>query len=210
MAYTKMQDVIDGLVSHNKRVFGINDAAMIMGKPRNYVSKLLSGNSRVGRIERGKYYLKGINQPDMYEIASQIVFPSYISLFAAFQFYSITEQSVVKYSAVTIKRHKPVEIGNNVIEFITIGRERFFGYKKIGNAYVATAEKAIIDALYMNSPPLSYVEEAYSESLRRGIMNEGLFMKFAFRMRSGAVSRKALELLKKNSADAEAMRKVLT
>ena len=52
MAYIKMQDVIDGLVSHNKRVFGINDAAMIMGKPRNYVSKLLSGNSGVGRIER--------------------------------------------------------------------------------------------------------------------------------------------------------------
>ncbi len=190
MAYTRMQDVLDELASHNKKVFTINDAARIMNKRRRYVSKLLSGNRKVGRIERGKYYLKDRESRDMYEIASQIVFPSYISMFAAFQFYSITEQSVVRYSVITTKRHKTVRIGGNVIEFITIGKDRFFGYGKAGGAYIATVEKAIVDSLYMGSPPSSYVQEAFSYALHKKMINLDMLVSAAQRMKSKAVARR--------------------
>lgn len=209
MTYIKMRDVLDELASHNKTVFSINDAARIMDKPRNYVSKLLSGNKRVKRIERGKYYLQISNSPDIYEIASQIVFPSYVSMFAAFQFYSITEQSVVRYSVVTVKRHRPITIGDNTIEFIKISKARFFGYKKIGNAYIATVEKALIDSLYMGSPPFSYVEEAFSEALHRKMINEELLIDFASKMNSKAVSRKVSILLKANGLDSKKLQKAL-
>jgi Predicted transcriptional regulator len=124
-----MHDILAELASHNKRVFSINDAAKAMGKSKRYATKLLSSNKEVERIERGKYYIKTSN-PDIYEIASQIIYPSYISAFAALQFYSVVEQSVVKYTVITIKRHKQIRVMGNVIEFVTVPKNRFFGYKK--------------------------------------------------------------------------------
>ncbi len=197
MAYIKMQDVIDELALHGKRVFNINDVTRIIGKPKNYVSKLLASNKRIGRIERGKYYIKN-GAPDLYEIASQITFPSYVSAFAAFQFYSITEQSVIRYTVFTIKRHKPVKVLNSTIEFITIAKGRFFGYKKIGNIYIATVEKAIIDSLYIRSPPLSYIEEAFSEAMRMGLIDKKMLMDFARKMSSKTIMLRVLKLLKTN------------
>ena len=99
MAYNNMHEILAGLAAHNKRVFSINDAAKAMGKPKRYASKLLSANKEVERIERGKYYIKSGNI-DIYEIASQIVFPSYVSGFAALRYYSLVEQEVVKYTVV--------------------------------------------------------------------------------------------------------------
>ena len=64
MTRIKMQEVLDELALHGKVVFTINDASRIMNKPKNYVSKLLSNNKKVKRIERGKYYINdghGIN-----------------------------------------------------------------------------------------------------------------------------------------------------
>ena len=204
-----MQEVLDELALHNKTVFSIYDAARIMNKPTNYVSKLLSNNKKVRRIERGKYYLtdgRGIN---IYEIASQVVFPSYVSMFAAFQFYSVTEQFVVKYSVVTLKRHRPIIIENNAVEFIKIQKERFFGYKKNGNAYVATIEKAIVDSLYLGSPPFSYIEEAFAESLRRKIINVDLLVDFTLRMKTKATAKRVEMLLKSENIYSDRLQEAL-
>ncbi len=209
MAYIKMQDVLDELASHNKAVFSINDIAMIVGKTRHYISKLLTNSKKVGKIENGKYYLKGCAMPDIYEIASQIVFPSYISMFAAFQFYSITEQSVIKYSVITIKRHKAIEVNGSAIEFITLGRGMFFGYKKVGNVYIATVEKAIIDSLYLGSPPLSYVEEAFSEALHKNIVNPSRLVDMTLRIKSRPVARRVYALLESNGIDASGLAKAI-
>jgi predicted transcriptional regulator of viral defense system len=202
MVYMKMQDVLDELAAHGKKVFSINDAARIMDKPKIYVSKMLSHNRKVGRIERGKYYLKGLQSADIYEIASQMVFPSYVSMFAAFQYYSLTEQYVIRYSVITIKRHRTVKINGNIIEFITLGKNRFFGYKKTNNLYMATVEKAIIDSLYMNSPPISYVEEVFSEALHKDLIERSKLIKMTLRMGSKAVAKRVYKLLKANSISA--------
>ena len=107
-----MQEVIDEIALHNKKVFSISEAARIMNKPKNYVSKLLATNKKVRRIERGKYYLWDGRAIDIYEIASQVAFPSYVSMFAALQFYSLTEQSVVRYNVIALQRHRPLNVEN--------------------------------------------------------------------------------------------------
>ena len=76
-----------------------------------------------------------------------------------------------------------------------VGRDRFFGYKKVGNLYIATVEKAIIDSLYMGSPPLSYVEEAFSAASRMGLVSKDVLMNTASRMRSKVTEKKVLELI---------------
>lgn len=198
MTYIKKQDIIDELVKHNKKVFNINDIVKITGKPRNYVSKILAKSKKIQRIERGKYYLTGINQPDIYELASQIVFPCYISMFAAFQFYSLTEQSILKYSVISLKRHRSINIGSMSIEFIKINKNRFFGYKKINNTYIALIEKAIVDSLYLHSPPISYVENIFSEAVNSNRINKDLLINFAIKMKSKTIIKKVYILLKQN------------
>ena len=204
-----MQEVLDELALHNKTVFSIYDAARIMNKPTNYVSKLLSNNKKVRRIERGKYYITNGRGINIYETASQVVFPSYVSMFAAFQFHSVTEQFVVKYSVVSLKRHRPIIIENNAVEFIKIQKERFFGYKKNGNAYVATIEKAIVDSLYLSSPPFSYIKEAFAESLRRKIINVDLLVDFALRMKTKAAAERVQTLLKSENIYSDRLQEAL-
>jgi predicted transcriptional regulator of viral defense system len=196
MHYRKTQDILDELAGHNKRVFAVGDVAKITGKPTGYISKLLSNNKKVKRILKGRYYIAGLNGADIYEIASNIIFPSYISMFAAFQFYSITEQSVIKYSVVAMKRHKSLVVEGNEIEFVAIGRKRFFGYSKVNNSYIATVEKAIVDALYLGAPSNGYMEEVFSKAMQRKVISIDRLVDFTIKMGSKALAKRVAWLLK--------------
>src|SRR5208337_4635739 len=140
MAYIKVQGLIDELSGLGKMVFTIGDASKLTGKPQAYLSRLLPTSGKIRRIERGKYYIDGA---DIYEIASNVVYPSYVSLFSAFRYYDLTTQEVARMSVLSVRRHGPLEVGGMTIEFTSIAKRRLFGYAKHGNAFVATMEKAI-------------------------------------------------------------------
>ena len=195
MEYNSMQDILIELSGH-KKVFTIKDAAKIMNKSSKYASKLLSSNKYVKRIERGKYYINNGNQIDFYEIASNIVYPSYISLFSAFEYYSITNQIIKKYSVISIKRHRNIRLDGNIIEFNYIKKEKFFGYKRINNTYIATPEKAFIDSIYYKNPEFSYVEESFNIAMRSKLINVKRLMEYAERMKSPTLKNKVALLIK--------------
>ncbi len=195
MVYISMHDTLDELASHGMKVFRVSEAAKAMNKPKAYASKMLASSRLVMRIERGLYYIKSA-MPSMYEISSQIVFPSYVSCFAAMQFHSLTDQSIVRYTVITIKRHNPIEIMGNMIEFVTFPKDRFFGYKKYGNAYVATVEKTIVDSLYLRTPPISYVSEAFGYAMRRKMVDINTLKGFAAEIGSKKVMAQVSMLLK--------------
>ena len=159
--------------------------------------------------ERGKYYINDGHGINIYEIASQVVFPSYISTFAAFQFHSVTDQFIIKYTVITLKRHRPITIENYALEFIKIQKDHFFGYKKTGNAYVATIEKAIIDSLYLRSPPFSYVEEAFAEALHRKMINVDLLVNFALRMKKKVIVKRVAALLRTQNINSKLLQEGL-
>jgi predicted transcriptional regulator of viral defense system len=190
-----MQDILMQISGH-KQIFTVKDAAKIMNKTDKYASKLLSSNKYVKRIERGIYYIINGNPIDFYEIASNIVYPSYISLFSAFEYYSITDQIIKKYSVISIKRHRNIELGGNVIEFNFIKREKFFGYKRIGNIYIASPEKAFIDAIYYKNPEFSYVEESFNMAMRSKLIDVKILIEYAERMNSKALKNKIILMVK--------------
>ena len=70
MVYIKVQDILEELQSHGKTVFTINDASILMKKQKKYVSKILSSNRKVNRIERGLYFISSSGTVNLYEIAS--------------------------------------------------------------------------------------------------------------------------------------------
>lgn len=61
-------EIAEILQNYNKSVFTLKDIAKITGKPRKYLSLLLSKNKMFKRIERGKYCLK---EASIYVIASK-------------------------------------------------------------------------------------------------------------------------------------------
>src|SRR5271157_2154633 len=128
----RFDSILDALSKSNKRVFTTYDVAKLMGKPSAYASLMLSKSKRASRIERGKYFLE---EASTYEIASNIVFPSYVSLQAGLQYYGLVDQNIVRYSVIALKRHKTVEIRGSTMEFIKAEKRMFFGYLNKAEAH---------------------------------------------------------------------------
>ena len=199
MTYLSSRSVLDEIASHGIDVFDINDLVKIYGKPKSYVSKVLSRSKNVNRLERGKYFFVGA---DFYEIASNIVFPSYVSLLPAFSYYGLTEQEPVVFSIVSLKRHKNMVAEGKKIEFLSIRRDRFFGYKKNNNAFIAEPEKAILDALYFNRLAFSYTEEAVKNGIDAGVLDATKLKEYALRFKSSTLINKVGFILESNDIDA--------
>jgi predicted transcriptional regulator of viral defense system len=187
MKYIKIQDLIDELLKSGKAVFTIHEAALLTGKREAYLSRLLPTNKKINRIERGKYY---IGTADAYEIAANIIYPSYISLMSAFRYYDITTQEPVVIGVIALKSHKSIKVGEVSISFTKFKKKRFFGYKKYGNIFMATIEKAIVDSLYLNNPEISAVEEAISRAIENKSLDVASLKRFALDMDSRPVINK--------------------
>ncbi len=133
-------------------VFTVKDIANALGKSREYaytVAYRLKNAGELHQIEKGKYTL----EDDPFVVASWIVWPSYISGWAALHYYKLTEQLPFTIHVVTtMKRNrKIISYGNARIEFINIRKEAFGGFNKITymgvDIFIATPEKAIIDGI---------------------------------------------------------------
>ena len=153
----KTTELLEELKGHGLYVFSIYDAAKLMQKSIAYASLFLSKSKEFVRIEKGKYAIKGT---DPFIVASNILYPSYLSLASAMRFYDLIDQNIVKYSVISVKRHADVLFNGSRIEFKYIKMERFFGYTKKDNVYVAEIEKLFIDSVYFGTPDFATVLEA--------------------------------------------------
>lgn len=190
-------DLIDTFEEKNIHIFRIGDVLRLTGHGAAYVRLMMSRLSRMGvvmRASRGVYYTKSAT---LFEVASNIVSPSYISLFSAFSYYGFLAQLPTVVDVITTRRHRPARFESASIRFITIATARFFGFNvDKDNIFVAEPEKAFIDALYLGSPQYGYVEEAFAKAMRAGAVNSQKLTRYAARLGSGAVIKKTRALLK--------------
>ncbi len=171
-----LREVLDQLNASGMHVFTTYDVAKMLGKSTAYASLLLSKSNKVSKIERGRYFLSGASA---YEIASNIVFPSYVSLQAGLQFYSLIDQSVISYSVIAVKRHKPLDMGGISIKFIKTNKRILFGYLNKSGVYIASPEKLFIDCLYFGGVPFSLLEEALAVAKSEQIINPKTIERYA-------------------------------
>ncbi len=143
-------------------VFSFSDLVRILGKNKEY-SKIfihrLIGKGLL-RLERNKYALQGMNP---FLIASNLIFPSYLSFISAYSYYNVITQLPRVFYVVSLKQKKPVKYGINLIHFIKFDKSKFFGFKRelFENKFIfiAELEKAIIDSLYL--PRYCPISETY-------------------------------------------------
>ena len=134
--------------------FNIDTFANIIDNDKTYAKVFLNRLKNRGiikQIQRNVYTV----QEDPLIIASRIIWPSYISLWAAFRHHNLTEQIPSKISVITArsKSRKNIQMMNTTIIFEKIRPSWFFGFSKINiqdfEVFMAEPEKALIDAVLL-------------------------------------------------------------
>lgn len=152
-------------------VFGLKIVKEIIGKDNNYTKLVLhrlKKDKLIFEVERDKYTTK----KDSMLIASNIIWPSYISCWSAFRFYNLTEQLPQVISVITTRTRKKREIsfGNSKIIFIKTKPKYFFGYKRERyqnfNIFIAEKEKALIDSAMLKKISFSEICSILKENLK--------------------------------------------
>ncbi|GLI52312.1 hypothetical protein TISLANDTSLP1_00050 [Thermodesulfovibrio yellowstonii] len=108
------------------------------------------------RLKKDFYILKDrwqrLTKEDFYRLSNILQVPSYISLMTALSFYGVTTQVQRGfYEAVCTKRTERLEIEGVRFNFYKIKQELYFDFVKIEDFFIATKEKAFLDAVYLFS-----------------------------------------------------------
>jgi predicted transcriptional regulator of viral defense system len=150
--HVKPAQLLETLEHSRKVVFTLSDFQKITGGHEAY-TRILAGRlakTRLRRIERGKYTLAG-NNPFL--VASNLLFPSYLSFITAHSYYGVTTQLPRTIYVVGPKQKKTIEYDGIEIRFVKFPTERLFGYKReiLEGKYlfIARLEKAIVDSVYL-------------------------------------------------------------
>lgn len=143
-------------------VFNIKKVKEIINKNDKYTKLVIHRMKKeklITKIEKNKYTC----QKDILVVASNIIWPSYISCWSALRYHNLTEQLPENIFIVTTKAKKKniITINSNKIIFIKVIPRYFFGYnKEIYNnfeIFVADKEKAIIDSVLLKKVSFSEI-----------------------------------------------------
>ncbi len=133
-------------------VFTPKDVSRVIGKPADYVYTYLNRLTRrklIERIEHGKYTLL---ETSIESVATNLLYPSYISFLTAFYYHKRTQQIPREISVVTAKSKKALDFRGYKIRFIRFKPDKIIGYQRMQNGniwYLGDLEKSIVDSLYM-------------------------------------------------------------
>ncbi len=144
----------DGLVSPPKLADRVEAASSA-----RQVARWVSGG-RLTRLRRGLYVVNApyrARTPHPLRIAGRLLEPSYVSLHAALAFRGVSATPSRVVSSVTTRRTASFETPLGRFAFHVVKPALFGGYEEVelpdGQlASVATAEKALVDLLYLESP----------------------------------------------------------
>lgn len=152
----------------NIKIFYIKHLYLLTGIPSSSLKVSLQRLVKKGIIKRicKGYYANPFNLPTIEEIATQIYYPSYISLESGLFYWGISSQIPHILTMVTIKL--PFKINTNFgnIEYRQIKKEYFFSFIKKDNFYIAEPEKALADYIYLNKKFFD-ISEFHMENIRK-------------------------------------------
>ena len=94
----------------------------------------------------------GLDPLDLFRIANRLQVPSYISLTSALSFHEGTTQIQPGYvESIAQKRTVQYEIKGVVFSYKKIQQGLYFGFQKVDGIFIASPEKALADAIYIQS-----------------------------------------------------------
>ena len=108
------------------------------------------------RVKRNIYVLrerwKTLSREEKFILANLIQVPSYISLMTALDYYEVTTQVQRDFiESVGVKRTREADVKNTIFTCTKINEKLYFGFARKKRFFIATPEKAFLDALYLMS-----------------------------------------------------------
>lgn len=117
------------------------------------------------KIERNKYFLKGVKVND-FSLANFIYQPSYISFESALNFYGILAQFPYEIVSGTSRKTAQKVIDGKTFTYVHLQKSLFWGYEKKNAFLIALPEKALLDQLYLATKGLRKINlDEYDLSL---------------------------------------------
>lgn len=180
--------LIEQLDEHNLRVFTIKEVQILLLCKKRKAYDLVYNLEKKGillRLKRGRYAVSFLSKiPDLLEVSSKMIWPSYISFWTALSYYGFTEQIPRSIFLCTTKAKRLFMLNNTKIEFVKISQKRFFGYTKINNIIIAEKEKAIIDSLLLSRYAGGIAEVFKSICNAWNQIDRKLLIKYALRVQN--------------------------
>lgn len=95
---------------------------------------------------------ENLNRLDLFKIANVLQVPSYISLMTALAYHEVTTQAQQSYfESVCRKRTVTYAVRESVFQYTKIADRFYGGFIRSDGLFIATAEKAFLDAAYLYS-----------------------------------------------------------
>jgi predicted transcriptional regulator of viral defense system len=143
----------------HKLYFGYEEIARVLGISPASARVSASRYVRQGlllRVKRNMYMLREVwnaaGRAEKFLLVNMGQTPSYISLMTALDYYEITTQVQRDFfESVAVKRTKEIQLDGSVFRYSKIAGNLYFGFKKEKGFFIATPEKAIVDAFYLMS-----------------------------------------------------------
>jgi predicted transcriptional regulator of viral defense system len=143
----------------NKMYFGYEEISKILGITLESAKLSAYRYAKQGfliRIKRNTYMLKEkwntLDKTGKFQLANLIQVPSYISLMTAMDYYQVTTQLQQDfYESIAVKRTKEIEIERTLYNYSKIKNDLYFGFIKEKGFFIATPEKAFLDAIHLRS-----------------------------------------------------------
>lgn len=143
----------------DKPFFSASDIAQALGVKRTSANVLASRYVKRGifiRLKRDLYVLsqawRTLSTEQLLQAANMLQVPSYISFMTALSYYDVTTQVFRGFfESAALKRSVRFDIRGTVFNFYKLQRKFYFGFKRIGDTFMSTQEKAFVDAVYLFS-----------------------------------------------------------
>ncbi len=139
--------------------FTPENAAEVFGIKANSGRVLCSRYVKSGLLVKLKNNLyvtsqkwESISRDELFAAANLLQVPSYISLMSALTYYEVTtqvQQSFVE--SASVKRTAEYNVNGVAFRFYKVKKEFYFGFVRENNLFIATKEKALLDAVYLFS-----------------------------------------------------------
>ena len=143
----------------NKLYFGYEEIARVFGISPSSAKVTASRYVRQGlllRIKKNVYVRREVWNAavieDKFLLANLGQVPSYLSLMTALEYYEPTTQVLRDFfESVATKRTKEINLKGSVFRYTKVASGLYFGFKKEKDFFIATPEKALLDAFYLMS-----------------------------------------------------------
>jgi predicted transcriptional regulator of viral defense system len=143
----------------NKLYFGHEEIARVLGINAASAKVTAGRYVRQGwllRLKKNIYIRRevwnALDREDKFMLANLGQVPSYLSLSTALDYYEITTQGTRDYfESMAVKRTKEIIVAGSVFRYTKIKETLYSGFKKERGFFIATPEKALLDAFYLMS-----------------------------------------------------------